>query len=75
MTAVREAILNLLKRHPEGLTDNDIAHLYDGPLASASGLRTRRSELVNAGLVVDSDRRDTLASGRKAVVWEVAPRV
>jgi hypothetical protein len=38
---------------------------------SASGLRTRRKELVSAGKVRAMDRRDRLPSGRLSIVWEV----
>ena len=38
---------------------------------SASGIRTRRSELVHAGYVRDSGHRATLPTGRKAIVWEI----
>lgn len=36
---------------------------------SDSGLRTRRSELVTLGLIVDSGSRDRLESGRLSILW------
>ena len=38
-------------------------------LSSPSGLRTRLSELRDAGLVRDSGRRAKISTGRKAIVW------
>lgn len=40
------------------------------PRQSVSGLRTRRAELVAAGLVKDTGRREALPSNRLAIVWE-----
>lgn len=39
---------------------------------SDSGIRTRRSELVKLGVVVDSGLRGRTASNRQTVLWKVA---
>ena len=36
---------------------------------SESGLRTRRKELVDAGILEDTGEREVLPSGRKGIVW------
>lgn len=41
------------------------------PMASDSGIRSRRAELVDMGAVQDSGHRFTLPSGRSATVWEL----
>jgi hypothetical protein len=52
------------------LTDEAMLyHLQRNYPMSPSGARTRRAELVARGLVYDTGKRETLASGRKAVVW------
>lgn len=38
---------------------------------SESGIRTRRSELVEKGLVEDTGERVVLPSGRKSIVWRI----
>lgn len=56
------------------MTDAQLVRDYSGtPAQSPSGLRTRRSELTQAGLVRDSGRRVRLPSGRYAIEWEVQP--
>lgn len=72
----QQHVLTLLRR--EGpLTDSAISELYPryypNPTdrQSPSGLRTRRAELVDQGLVEDSGERATLPSGRKSIVWRV----
>lgn len=42
------------------------------PQQSDSGIRTRRKELVTAGIVVDTQVRKRLPSGRQSVVWGLA---
>lgn len=68
---VYRRILTIL-RGSEGLTDEDLHGRWTGPIVSMSGLRTRRAELVDAGLVRDSGRREKLRSGRQGIVWVVA---
>ena len=71
----QSAVLSVLTAYPAGLTDQGLALVYGDrwPAQSESGLRTRRAELVRGGLVVDTGRRERLATGRRAVVWAVAP--
>ena len=38
-----------------------------------SGLRTRRSELVEAGLVVDTGRKGKTSTGHSTIIWDLAP--
>ena len=43
----------------------------DKKRASHSGIRSRRSELVAAGLIEDSGERITMPSGRASIVWRL----
>lgn len=58
------------------MTDTDLVELWqhyrlrEWNDQSPSGLRTRRRELVAAGLVRDTGRRQRLDTGRKAIIWE-----
>jgi hypothetical protein len=47
-------------------------NMVTAPRASESGIRTRRAELVDRGLVIDTGRRVKLDSGRYAIVWGLA---
>jgi hypothetical protein len=49
------------------------AHAGRVPQQSASGIRTRRSDLVKAGLLVDTGRKEKNDNGRDAIVWDVPP--
>jgi hypothetical protein len=73
--ALREnqvAVLNVLRLYGP-LTDEGIAAWYgDRPKQSPSGLRTRRHELQELGLVEDSGKRARLRSGRQAIVWRAS---
>ena len=69
ITRTKKAILRALEHGP--MTDEDIASAVGIAYTTPSGLRTRRRELVDAGLVRDSGRRTRLESGRQAIVWEL----
>lgn len=68
-TETQRHLLELLAGEPA--TDMDLMerwHAEWGP-ATPSGLRTRRSELTEAGLVIDTGERRPSPSGRLCVVW------
>jgi hypothetical protein len=74
----QERILKILT-NVGAMTDDKIAFYFADCVAnlswdpvSPSGLRSRRAELVDQGLVRDSGRRERTASGRLSIVWEVA---
>lgn len=73
ITTTQEFILKALRR-PR--TDVALVEAYrnykTAPQASESGIRSRRAELVALGKVVDTGNRVKLASGRHAIVWQVA---
>lgn len=73
ITKTQQFILKALRKP---LTDVALVSVYrsykHAPQASESGIRSRRAELVQAGRVVDTGDRVKLASGRKAIVWQVA---
>ena len=72
LTEIKIKIIELLKTP---MTDTDLVFNIRAStdwLVSESGVRTRRSELVELGLVIDSGRREKLASGRLAILWATA---
>jgi hypothetical protein len=50
------------------------AAAHEEPQQSESGLRTRRSECVEVGLIRDTGQRVVVESNREAIVWEAVPR-
>lgn len=74
VTDTHDRILGLLRSYGP-LTDSGIREIWTRllfPRTTDSGLRTRRAELVKAGLVVDTGTRVKLASGRRSIVWGLA---
>lgn len=70
ITPVKRAILDALQ---VAMTDQELVlavRLTHGDmLASESGIRSRRAELVAEGFVEDTGSRIKLTSGRNAIVW------
>lgn len=69
-------ILNILSKG--SATDEVLGYVYNGlveagraPMASPSGIRSRRAELVDLELVEDSGERRPLSTGRRAIVWQI----
>lgn len=75
ITATKAHILEALKR-PR--SDAQLIEAYrntaGAPKASESGIRSRRAELVDSGMVVDSGDRVKTESGRWSIVWQRAIR-
>lgn len=72
LRASQQQVLDILRKHGP-LTDEGIYRYVNGE-QSVSGARTRRSELVDVGLVRDSKARARTAAGRQTIVWEVNER-
>lgn len=72
LTHTQATILRVLKR-PR--TDTQLIEAFRrlkrAPLASESGIRSRRAELVEKGLVVDSGQRGVTPFNRRSIVWAV----
>jgi hypothetical protein len=71
----KQRLVYEILEHYGPLTDQGIAGYYGHdpslPIQSPSGLRTRRCELVDKGLVKDTGERVKLRTGRRAAVWRV----
>jgi hypothetical protein len=70
ITETQRYILKALKRpRPDVELVEAYRNLKTAPRASESGIRSRRAELVDRGLVIDTGKRVRLDSGRYAIVW------
>lgn len=64
---LQEDVLNYaFDQGEKGFTDEQLSNAFN---CSGSTYRTRRAELTAKGLIVPTQRRARLASGRRAVVW------
>jgi DNA-binding transcriptional ArsR family regulator len=66
----RELALRLLREHPGGLTDFELAERTG---LQQTSIGKRRGELRDAGLVRDSGERRRAPSGSLAIVWQAVP--
>ena len=77
MTDKRRAVLEAFQYYGP-MTDEQLRDAYEArqrhyrwPEHGASGLRTRRSELVRMGALQDSGKKRRMRTGRLAVLWEL----
>lgn len=78
LTAKQAAVLEVIRGSFLPISDEKLIELYDrearfmrAPPQSDSGIRTRRAELVDAGLVVNDGAGKTV-SGRACALWRTA---
>lgn len=75
LTETKKAIFYILKypRTDAELIDsyNTLVQRNEAPRASESGIRSRRAELVDDGLVMDTGHRAKSPSGRNMIVWAI----
>jgi hypothetical protein len=70
ITKTQEFILRCLRKpRPDVELVEAYRNMKTAPRASESGIRSRRAELVDRGLVVDTGGRVKLSSGRYAIIW------
>jgi hypothetical protein len=70
--ASHAAILACFQQHGP-MHDEKLQELYgQQPPLSQSGLRTRRSELVDRDLLRDSGKRTKTRFNRETIIWELA---
>lgn len=65
----------MLSSYPKGLPDHALVPLaqhVSGVRLSSSGIRTRRKELFDVGLVKRTTKTVTTGSGRPAAVYRIA---
>lgn len=71
---LRAKVLDLLRAHPAGLTDDEGGELMRAaglPLADRLTFGRRRSELFQAGMVRKTGEKRPTKFGRDAIVWAV----
>lgn len=66
----RRLVLQVLRQHPLGLTDEEIVGLTG---LNPSTARPRRIELLTMGAIRDSGTTRKTKSGRQATVWLSVP--
>lgn len=66
-----EVLAFAARRGPQGFTDPELAEHFD---CEGSTYRTRRSELVTMGLLMDSGQRRQVAAKRRFAVWRISER-
>jgi hypothetical protein len=67
LRASQREVLSILERYGP-MTDEQLVEWTAGR-QSPSGTRTRRRELTDLGLVIDTGKRHVTKAGRRSIVW------
>jgi hypothetical protein len=79
-TTLQIRILSVFEYAMNGLTDEELVKNYQRMWgvsfpATDSSIRSRRSELVNKGNVIDTGKTRLTKAGNKSIVWSIEGRM
>lgn len=69
LTHKQQIVLDVMTAYGQPLTDEQLVDML--PRWSPSGVRSRRAELVERGLVVNSGATTLTRMGNKTIIWKV----
>lgn len=69
-----DAIIQMLRSNPNGLTDSEIVNITPQFLQSLEP-RVRRNELYNRGVIISEGTRKCTVTGKNVTIWKLKENV